>query len=270
VKYFLRRLLFFPPLALIVATLCFFLVHLAPGGPFDRERAPASPQVEAALKRKYHLDESTPRQYLRFLGLLWERGADGGLHRVEGGLIAGDFGVSLKYRNHTVTDMILQGLPVSMALGWLAFGFSIAIGAPLGFYTAVKRGRWQEWTGALAALVGICVPGFVLGPVLVLVAAIKLHWFPVGLWGSPMKAVLPTLALGAYFSGRVARLTREGAMQALQSDFLRTARAKGLGEATVLIRHALRPALMPVVSYAGPMLADLLTFFNFRASACPW
>ena len=176
-----------------------------------------------------------------------------------GDALRGDLGLSLKYRNHSVADIILQGLPVSLALGLLGFGFAIGVGVPVGFFTAMRRGGWADWGGSFLVLVGICVPGFVVGPLLVMVFALELRWFPAALWGSPMQAVLPMVALGLYFAGRVARLMREGMAQTLRSDFIRTARAKGLGEPAILMRHAFRLAVMPVVSYSGPMLADLLT-----------
>lgn len=257
--YFLRRFLFLIPLTWVIVTLSFFLVRVAPGGPFDRERRPASPAVERALATKYHLDESLGSQYLRFLGLRWERQPDGSWQRAPGGLIAGDLGLSLKYRNHSVTDIIRQGLPVSLALGGAAFLFALGFGIPLGVYTAVRRGHTGDWLGSLVALLFICIPGFVIGPLLILVFALQAGWFPVGLWGTPQHVVLPMIALGLYFGGRVARLTREGMSQALLSEFVRTARAKGVSELGVLLRHAFPIAVMPVVSYSGPMLADLLT-----------
>jgi len=257
--YFLRRFLFLIPLTWVIVTLSFFLVRVAPGGPFDRERRPASPAVERALATKYHLDESLGSQYLRFLGLRWERQPDGSWQRAPGGLIAGDLGLSLKYRNHSVTDIIRQGLPVSLALGGAAFLFALGFGIPLGVYTAVRRGHTGDWLGSLVALLFICIPGFVIGPLLILVFALQTGWFPVGLWGTPQHVVLPMIALGLYFGGRVARLTREGMSQALLSEFVRTARAKGVSELGVLLRHAFPIAVMPVVSYSGPMLADLLT-----------
>ena len=220
---------------------------------------PASPAVERALATKYHLDESLGSQYLRFLGLRWDRQPDGTWQRASGGLIAGDLGLSLKYRNHSVTDIIQQGLPVSLALGGAAFLFALGFGIPLGVYTAVRRGHTGDWLGSLVALLFICIPGFVIGPLLILVFALQAGWFPVGLWGTPRHVVLPMIALGLYFGGRVARLTREGMSQALLSEFVRTARAKGVGELGVLLRHAFPIAVMPVVSYSGPMLADLLT-----------
>ena len=241
--YFLRRILFFVPLLLVISMLSFGLLRLAPGGPFDRERAPASAEIERQLRARYHLDEPVPVQYARWLG----------------DALRGDLGLSLKYRNHSVADIILQGLPVSLALGLLGFGFAIGVGVPVGFFTAMRRGGWADWGGSFLVLVGICVPGFVVGPLLVMVFALELRWFPAALWGSPMQAVLPMVALGLYFAGRVARLMREGMAQTLRSEFIRTARAKGLGEPAILMRHAFRLAVMPVVSYSGPMLADLLT-----------
>ncbi len=240
---FLRRLAYLPWLLLVISLLAFVLVRLAPGGPFDRERKPASPEIERALLARYHLDEPVWKQYLRFLG----------------GLARGDLGASLKYRNHTVTDVIGQGLPVSLTLGACAFLLAIGLGVPAGFYGAVRRGRWREVGVSLATLLAVCVPAFVIGPLLVMLFAVKWRWFPVALWGSPWHLVLPTVSLGLYFGGRVARLMREGMTQTLQAEFINTARAKGLSELRVLLRHAVPLALLPVVSYAGPMLADLLT-----------
>jgi oligopeptide transport system permease protein len=241
--FLLRRALFLIPLLLVISVLSFALLRLAPGGPFDHERAAASPEIERLLRERYHLDDPVWKQYVRWLG--------DALH--------GDLGLSLKYRNHTVNDIIRQGLPVSLSLGLLAFGFAMGVGVPVGFYTAVRRGHWADWGGSFLVLLSICVPGFVVGPLLVMLFAIKLRWFPAALWGSPTHAVLPMITLGLYFAGRVARLMREGMTQTLQSEFIRTARAKGLGEFAVLTRHAFRLAVMPVVSYSGPMLADLLT-----------
>jgi oligopeptide transport system permease protein len=241
--YYLRRIAFFVPLLLVISLLAFVLVRVAPGGPFDKERKPASPEIERNLRAKYHLDEPYWRQYLIFLG----------------GLARGDFGPSMKYRDHTVNDIIRQGLPISMLLGFLAFCFAQAVGIPLGFYTAVKRGQWGDWIGSFIALLSVCVPALVVAPLLVMVFAI--HWdiLPVALWDSPLHVVLPTAALGLFFSGRVARLMREGMVTVMHEPFIVTARAKGLSPSAVLLRHALRLAVLPVVSFSGPMLADLLT-----------
>ncbi len=241
--YFVRRLAFAIPLLLVISALAFVLVRLAPGGPFDRERAPASPEIERNLKAKYHLDEPVWKQYTRYLG----------------DLAHGDFGVSLKYRNHTVNDIIAQGLPVSMLLGTLAFGFAMGVGLPLGFFIAAKRGCWQDFAGSFFAVLAVCIPAFVVAPLLIMVFAIKWKLLPVALWESPWHMILPTVALGLFFAGKIARLTREGMLNAAQSEFVTAARAKGLGENALLFRHAFRIAVLPVVSYSGPMLADLLT-----------
>jgi oligopeptide transport system permease protein len=241
--YFIKRILGMIPLLLIISALAFFLIRLAPGGPFDKERKPASPEIERNLAAKYHLDEPKWKQYLRYLG----------------DLTKGDLGPSLKYRNHSVNDIIKQGLPVSLMLGGFAFCFAMAVGIPLGFYTAVRRGQWGDYIGSFFALLAFCIPAFVVGPLLVMFFSMKWHIFPVALWETPMHFILPTIALGLYFSGRIARLMREGMSTTLHSEFITTARAKGLSESAILWKHAFRIAVLPVVSYSGPLLADLLT-----------
>jgi oligopeptide transport system permease protein len=241
--YFVRRFIFAVPLLLVISALAFALVHLAPGGPFDRERAPASPEIERNLKAKYHLDEPVWKQYLRYLN----------------DLTHGDFGVSLKYRDHNVNDIIAQGLPVSMTLGGLAFCFAMIVGLPLGFFTAARRGRWEDFAGSFLAILAVCVPGFVVAPILILIFSIKWNFLPVALWESPLHMILPTIALGLFFAGKIARLFREGMLNTMQSEFITAARAKGLGDKLLLLKHAVRIAILPVVSYSGPMLADLLT-----------
>jgi len=241
--YFLKRILFMAPLLLLISFLAFILMRVVPGGPFDRERKPASPEIERNLRAKYHLDEPMISQYWRYLN----------------GIAHGDFGPSLKYRNRSVMDIIAQGLPVSLSLGAMAFCFALGTGVPLGFYTAVHKGQWGDYLGSFLALLVICVPGLVIGPILIMLFAIHWRWFPVGLWGTPWHVVLPTLTLGLYFTGRVARLMHEGMLTTLHAEFITTARSKGLGEMAVLIKHAFRIGVLPVVSYSGPMLADLLT-----------
>ncbi len=199
--YFVRRLLFAIPLLLVISAVAFFLVHVAPGGPFDRERKPASPEIERNLLAKYHLDEPVWKQYERYLG----------------GLVRGDFGASLKYRDHSVSDIIVQGLPVSMVLGGLAFCFAMGVGLPLGFFAAARRGKWPDYLGSFLAVLTVCIPSFVLAPALILVFAIKLRWFPVALWETPWHMILPPVALGSFFVGQVARILREGMLTACQS-----------------------------------------------------
>lgn len=252
--YFIRRLLFAVPLLLIISVIAFTLVHLVPGGPFDRERAPASPEIERNLRATYHLDEPVWKQYLRFFGLAWEKDDSGRWHHTPA-----SFNISYKYRSHRVSDIIGQSLPVSMTLGTLAFGFAMAVGLPLGFFTAARRGCWPDYAGSFLAMLAVCVPGFVIAPLLILIFSIKLKWLPVALWESPAHMILPTLALGLLFSGKIARLFREGMLDAMQSEFVAAARAKGLGENILLLKHAVRIAVLPVVSFSGPMLADLLT-----------
>ncbi|MSU03667.1 MAG: ABC transporter permease [Pedosphaera sp.] len=241
--YFLKRLLVLPPLLILISLIAFLLVRTAPGGPFDKERKPASPEIERRLLERYHLDQPLWKQYLLYLK----------------GLSQGDFGPSLKQRNHTVNDIISQALPVSATLGAAAFLFSLGVGIPLGFYTAARRGHGFELAGSSLALLFVCVPALVVGPVFVIVFAV--HWpiFPVALWGGAWHMVLPTITLGLYFSGKVARLMREGMLTTMHADYIIAARAKGLSESAVLWRHAFRIAVLPVVSYSGPLLADLLT-----------
>ena len=241
--YFVRRLIGMIPLLLVISLLSFVLVHIAPGGPFDKERAPASPEIKRNIEAKYHLNEALWKQYARYLG----------------DLLHGDFGPSLKYRNHSVNDIIRQGLPVSLVLGLLAFCFAEGIGIPLGFYTAVRHGKLGDHIGSFFALLAVCIPGFVIGPLLVMGFAIHWRLLPSALWETPLHAILPTIALGLYFAGKIARLMREGMLGVVHSEFIATARSKGLSELMILVKHALRLAILPVVSYSGPLLADLLT-----------
>jgi oligopeptide transport system permease protein len=241
--YFLKRFAFLLPLLLVISLLSFALMRLAPGGPFDRDHVPATPEIERALRAKYHLDESPLKQYIRYLN----------------DLLHGDLGVSTKYRNHTVNDLLRQALPVSMTLGGLAFCFALGLGIPWGVGMAAHRGRWDDYLLSFLALLAVCVPALVVGPVVVLILAIHWKLFPVALWGSPEHVVLPTLTLGALFAGKIARLVRESMTTTLQSEFITAARAKGLSEPAILLKHALRLAILPVVSFAAPMLADLLT-----------
>ena len=159
-----RRIAALVPLLLVISLLGFLVVRQSPGGPFDRERVPASPEIERNLNARYHLDEPIWKQYLRYLA----------------NLVRGDLGPSLKYRNHTVNDIIAQALPVSMTLGALAFTFAMGLGLPIGFFAALRRGRWQDYAGSLFALLTVCIPGLVLAPLLIVLFGIKLRWLPVG------------------------------------------------------------------------------------------
>ena len=241
--WILKRILVTIPVLLIISFLAFALVRIAPGGPFDRDRVAASPEIEKRIQAKYHLDEPMWKQYGRYLG----------------GLMRGDLGPSLKQRNFSVNEILAQGLPISLTLGGLAFLFALGVGIPVGFYGAVRKGHWDEYAGSFFTLLLVCVPALAVGPLLVMIFAIQLRVLPVGLWATPWHAILPTVTLGLYFAGRIARLMREGMLNVLHSEFIMTARAKGLSEHTVLWKHAFGLAVLPVISYSGPLLADLLT-----------
>jgi len=253
-KHFARRVAALPLLLLVISLVAFVLVRLTPGSPFDRERKPASPEVERAVKAKFHLDEPVWKQYLRYLGLMWERSPDGQWHHA-----SPSFDISLRYRNHNVSDIVAQALPISMTLGALSFCFAMGVGIPLGFVAAARRGHWQDYAGSISAVLMVCVPGLVVGPALVMFFAIKLRWLPVALWISPWHFILPSAALGLYYAGRIARLMREGMLNTMKAEFITAARAKGLSEGALLWKHAFRLAVLPVVSYSGPLLADLFT-----------
>jgi oligopeptide transport system permease protein len=252
--HFLKRLAYTPLLLLVISLLAFLLVHAAPGGPFDRERSPASPEIRRQMEAAYHLDEPLWKQWLRYLGLVWEKDQAGHWRHAPA-----SWDISLRYRNHSVGDIITQAFPVSLLLGALAFGFAMGVGLPVGFWSAARRGGWQDQLGSFFALFVVCVPGFAIAPVLILIFAVKWRLLPVALWGSPLHAILPTLALGLYYAGKVARLLREGMLSTMTAEFITAARAKGLSETSLLLKHAFRLAVLPVVSYSGPLIAELLT-----------
>lgn len=240
----LRRLLTAIPTLLGVVILSFILMRLAPGGPFDGERA-LDEDTRAALDAAYGLDLPLADQIALYLGRL----------------LRGDFGPSLVYRDFTVSELIAQGLPVSLTIGGLALLLACLLGIGGGLWAAVRAGRWQDEAVMGLATLLTALPVFVTGPLFVLVFALGLGWLPVSGWepGSPSHLVLPVVALALPFAGGIAKLTRAGLAKALNEDHVRTARARGLAERQVIARHALRPALVPVASYLGPAAAGLLT-----------
>jgi oligopeptide transport system permease protein len=242
--YAVRRVAGIVPTLFIIITASFFIVRWAPGGPFDQEQT-LSPQVRANLERVYGLDKPIALQYWRYLN----------------GLAHGDFGPSLKQRDFSVTDLIIQGLPVSASLGLIAILLAIVIGTPLGIVAAVRRDTAVDYGVAGIVVSGLALPGFVTGPVLALVFGVYFQWLPVAGWeaGSPRYLVLPAVTLALPVIAYVARLTRASLLDVLRSNYVRTARARGLGSARVLWRHALLPALLPVVSYLGPATAFVVT-----------
>ena len=240
----LRRLLTAVPTLLVLMTLCFFLMRLAPGGPFDRDRS-LPPAIEAALATEYHLDEPLPRQYLRYLG----------------GLLRGDLGPSFQYQDFRVAELIATGLPVSAAIGIGSLLLALLLGGAMGIAAALRPGKALDHGLSALGLVGVSIPSYVVAPLLVLLFAVTLRWLPAGGWqaGRWSDLVLPIVALALPQLSAIARLLRGALIESLQQPFVRTARAKGLPPSTVLLRHALRPALLPLLSYLGPATAGLLT-----------
>ena len=243
-RYTLRRLLGAIPTLFLVIVLAFLLVHAAPGGPFDDERA-LPPEIEANIAAAYHLDEPLPVQFLRYLG----------------GVVQGDFGPSYSYRDYTVSELIGRSFPVSVELGILAMLLAAVSGISLGVVSALNRNSALDRIVMGFAMTGISIPVFVIAPVLVLFLAVKLQWLPASWTGSEgaSRLLLPVLSLALPQIAYVARLTRASLIEVLSSDFIRTARAQGLGTAAIVRYHALKPAMLPVLSYMGPAVAAVLT-----------
>ena len=238
----LRRIASLPVVLFCVVTITFFLIRLSPGGPFDSERKlPAA--IEKQLLAKYKLDGHVWDQYTGYLK----------------DLLHGDLRLSTKYRNRSVTEILRQTLPVTMTLGASALLLAVVTGVWVGAFAAAKPNTLAEGVALGLSLIAMSLPSFVLGPLLILVFAIRLPWLPVGGWGTPAQLVLPTITLALPFAAVIARLLHDSLRETLSEDFIRTARAKGLAEATVVYRHALRLAVLPVVSYLGPLAANLLT-----------
>lgn len=243
-RYTLLRLLGAIPTLLLVITLAFLMVHAAPGGPFDDERTPAA-DIKANIEAAYHLDESLPKQYLRYLS----------------GLVRGDLGPSYRYVNYTVAELIGSGFPLSLRIGVLAILLALLLGVSSGTIAALRQGSLLDRIVMSFAMTGISIPVFVVAPVLVLLLAVKLHWLPAGWSGETgaAKYVLPVITLALPQIAYIARLTRASMIEVLGRDFIRTARAQGLGTRTIIRVHALKPAMLPVLSYMGPAIAGVLT-----------
>lgn len=243
-RFILQRLLTAIPTLLVIATLAFMLLHLTPGGPFDSDKL-LVPQIQRSIEAHYHLDEPLWRQYLRYLN----------------DLARGDLGPSFQYRNTSVNELVAQGLPVDAAIGGTAMLLALLLGGSVGLLAATRLGSWRDRAAMSVAMLGISVPVFVTGPLLILVFAMHLHWLPAGDWvgGSWRHLALPALALSLPYTAYIARIVRAAASDALSQPYIRTARAKGLPLRTVLLRHASRPTLVPLVSFLGPALAGVLT-----------
>lgn len=240
--YFFKRLLQGVPVLLVVATVTFLLMHAVPGGPFDRDKK-LPPEIMANIEAKYHLDKPVWQQYLLYLGQV----------------VRGDFGPSYKYIGRDVSDIIRDTFPVSLTLGLCAVLVTLVLGIPAGVLSAARQNSIWDRSCIFIATLGISLPSFVLGALLILIFSHQLHLLPPALWEGPRHIILPALALGAGFAGYIARLTRSTILEVMATDYIRTARAKGLSETTVLIKHALRNSLSPIVSVMGPLTAGLIT-----------
>jgi oligopeptide transport system permease protein len=243
-KYALRRLLITFPMVIIVITITWGLVRLAPGNFYTGEKK-LPPSIKKNIEEKYGLTKPLPVQYLKMLF----------------NVLAGDFGVSLKYQGQSVNSILWRALPVSAALGIAAYFLALLVGVTIGSVAALKQNSRWDYLSMGLAMFGISVPNFVLGPLLVLIFSLGLGLFPPARWNGffTSSMVLPTLTLAAVYTAYIARLTRSGMMEVLRSDYIRTARAKGLSEREVIVRHALRGGIMPVISFSGPALAFLIT-----------
>lgn len=245
-KYIIRRLLGLIPTLLIIITISFFIIRVAPGGPFARERnIPA--QILANIMKKYHMDEPLWKQYLRYMY----------------DAVRGDLGPSFRMKDFDVTTLVIRSLPNSMVLGLMSLSLALALGISTGIVSATRQNTVADYASMAVAIVGVSIPLFVIGPLLIFVFALRLKWFPTSGWfmsgGSWKTIVMPVITLSLPYFAYLARLSRASILEVLRSDYVRTARAKGLGESLIMRRHILRGAMLPVVSYLGPAFAGIIT-----------
>jgi oligopeptide transport system permease protein len=237
------RLLGLIPTLLLLITIAFFMIRVAPGGPFDSEKV-LPPEIRANLDAKYHLDEPLLQQYFRYLGQI----------------MSGDFGPSFQYKDWTVNELIARGFPVSATVGGLAMLLAFVLGTLIGITAALKQNTATDYSVMGVAMLGISIPNFVIAPLLILGTAVYAGWLPAGGWDwSWQRMVLPVITLALPVIAYIARLTRGSMIEVLHSNYIRTARAKGLPERMVIRRHAFKPAILPVISYMGPATAALIT-----------
>ena len=243
-RFLLRRLAIAVPTLFLVVTLSFFMMRMAPGSPFQGDRR-LTPEIEKAVNAKYGLDKPLAVQYATYLG----------------GVLHGDFGPSLKYRDKSVAEIIGQGLPKSLIVGGSALLLGTLVGMALGIAAALRQNRAADYIVTTIAIAGICIPTFILGPLLVLVFGSRLGWLPIAGWGggSPRYLVLPVIVMALPLVAVISRLTRAGMIEVLRSNYVRTARAKGLSETAIVLHHALRGAVLPLVSYLGPASAGMIS-----------
>lgn len=241
-RYSIKRILGAIPTLLFIITIAFFLIRMAPGGPFDTER-PVPAEIAENLDRVYHLDDPLVIQFAHYL---WN-------------ILQGDFGPSFKYQDYTVTELIVQGFPVSLQLGLMAIVLALLLGIFLGVFAALKQNKLSDYLLMSLAMVGIVLPSFVIAPLLALFFGVFLHWLPVAGWGSWSHIILPVIALSLPQVATVARMTRGSLIETLNSPYIRTAKAKGLPNTLILFRHASRATLLPVISWLGPAVAAIVT-----------
>jgi oligopeptide transport system permease protein len=243
-KFIAKRILEAIPTLLVLITVSFFLMRLAPGNPFTQERAVPA-QVLANINAKYGLDKPIYQQYLIYLS----------------DILHGDFGPSFKYKDFSVNDLIKQAFPVSAKIGTAAFIFTVILGVAIGTIAALKQNTWVDYTVMATSMFGIVIPSFVFAPILIFIFAIHLEWFPAGGWqdGSFQYMALPVLGMSLLYIATFSRITRGSMIETLNSNFIRTAKAKGLSYRYIILRHALKPALLPVVSYMGPAFVGIIT-----------
>ncbi len=241
-RYIFKRMGMMILTLLLISVLVFFLMHAIPGGPFTAERE-LPPEVEAALNEKYSLDDSLPKQLINYMG----------------GLLKGDLGPSFKYPGMRVNDFIREGFPVSAKLGLITILFVLAASIPLGIVAALKNGKWQDILTMIIATIGVTIPSFVIATLLMYVFSHRLGWLPAFGFDKPSGYILPVIALGGYSMSFLARLMRSSLLEVMGQDYIRTARAKGLTEFNIVVHHALRNAMIPVVTILGPTIAALLT-----------
>jgi len=251
-RYIARRIFWVFPVLLFISVVTFSLSHAVPGGPFDKEKSLPT-EIVANLNKHYGLDQPLWKQYTDYIGLT--RNPSGEFS----GLLQGEFGPSFSSRSRTVNDMFRAHLPVSGMLGLAALVISVGLGIPLGVVAALKQNSFWDYLSMVVAIFGVSVPNIVLGPVFILFFALTLHWFPVAGWGTLQQVVMPAVTLGLGNSAVVARLTRASMLQVIREDYIRTARAKGLSEDVIIVRHALKNAFIPVATILGPMFAALVT-----------
>lgn len=242
-RFIARRFLQTIPVLLVLITASFLMLRLVPGGPFDSEKA-TTPEIKRNLEAYYGFDQPLHKQFFTYLGNI---------------VLHGDLGRSTKYANRTVNEIIADKFPVSLELGAWSLLIALTIGLSAGILAAVYKNMWADYVTSGIVMTGICVPTFVLGPILVLVFAIHFGWFSASGWYVWQDRVLPSLTLGIVYAAYIARLTRGGMLEVLGQDYIRTARAKGASETRVILRHALRGGLLPVVAFLGPAIAGIIT-----------